>query len=91
MILLSSVMFCVHFIISEHLCYSYEENLPIENVSDLVDAIESLFLIVTCDDSNKKLYELKACLKCAVRLCKACPTLSNQFVEIISTRLFLSG
>ncbi|KAK6636894.1 hypothetical protein RUM43_010558 [Polyplax serrata] len=71
-------------------CYCYEENLPIENVSDLVDAIESLFLIVTCDDSNKKLYELKACLKCAVRLCKACPTLSNQFVEIISTRLFLS-
>lgn len=62
-----------------------------ENVSDLVDSIESLFLLVTSNETEKKLYEIKACLKCAVRLCKACPELSHQFVEIIATRLFLSG
>lgn len=62
-----------------------------DKVDKLVDAIESLFLLVTFDESNPRLYELKACLKCAVRLCKACPELSHQFVKIIATRLFFSG
>lgn len=63
----------------------------VENVEEVVDAIESLFLLVTWNESHRKLYELKACLQCTVQLCKACPTLSHQFVQVIAMRLFQSG
>lgn len=71
--------------------FSYEENLPFENISEIVDVIESLFLLVTYDDSGRKQQELKAILQCTIRLCKVSPALSHQFVEVIALRLFQSG
>ncbi|XP_069697826.1 integrator complex subunit 7 [Periplaneta americana] len=68
-------------------CYCYKEEMPVNGVSETVDTVESLFLLVTCDSGQEHNYELKVCLRCAVSLCHVHRDLCPRFVDLIGTRL----
>lgn len=68
-------------------CLSYKEEMPVHGVSEAVDTVESLFLLVTCDSGQEHNYELKVCLRCAVSLCQVHRDLCPRFVDLIGTRL----
>lgn len=61
--------------------------MPVHGVSEAVDTVESLFLLVTCDSGQEHNYELKVCLRCAVSLCQVHRDLCPRFVDLIGTRL----
>ncbi|KAJ1532049.1 hypothetical protein ONE63_000680 [Megalurothrips usitatus] len=81
-------------VITRIVCYSYKEEHSSAGVHDAVsqavDAVESLFLLITVGQSQKYLREMKICLQCAVSLCIANRQLCNTFVQLIGTRL-MSG
>jgi hypothetical protein len=68
-------------------CLSYKEEMPVHGVSEAVDTVESLFLLVTCNSGQEHNYELKVCLRCAVSLCQVHRDLCPRFVDLIGTRL----
>ncbi|GFG33765.1 hypothetical protein Cfor_05491 [Coptotermes formosanus] len=68
-------------------CYCYKEEMPVHGVSEAVDTVESLFLLVTCNSGEEHNYELKVCLQCVVSLCQVHRDLCPRFVDLIGTRL----
>jgi len=66
---------------------SYKEEMPVHGVSEAVDTVESLFLLVTCNPGEERSNELKVCLRCAVSLCQVHRDLCPRFVDLIGTRL----
>ena len=64
---------------------SYEENLPVCNIQDLVSCLESLIMLLTLDD--KYLYQLKVCLQMTVKLCQVQRSHCPIFVDAISSSL----
>ncbi|GLG96261.1 Integrator complex subunit 7 [Gryllus bimaculatus] len=71
--------------------YSFKEGLPVHGLEQVVDTVESLFLLVTCrtDHSFKK--ELKVCLQCAVSLCEMNQDLCPNFVQLIGLQLMATN
>ncbi|KAK3926066.1 Integrator complex subunit 7 [Frankliniella fusca] len=77
-------------VITRIVCYSYKEEHTQDAISQAVDAVESLFLLITVGQSHKYLREMKTCLQCAVSLCTVNRQLCNNFVQLFGTRL-MSG
>ncbi|CAH0553711.1 unnamed protein product [Brassicogethes aeneus] len=74
-------------ILTQILCYSYNENKPTEDADEVIHALETLILLLTFSSDQKHSEYLKVALKCAVRLCDAKPEHCETFVELLGTRL----
>ncbi|XP_018575936.1 integrator complex subunit 7 [Anoplophora glabripennis] len=73
-------------ILTEILCYCYQENLETDGADDVIAALETLILLLTFSNERHPL-QLKIALKCAVRLCEAKQEYCEVFVELLGTRL----
>ncbi|XP_067013341.2 integrator complex subunit 7 [Anabrus simplex] len=74
-------------IMTRIVCYSFQEEMPVHGLSQVVDIVESLFLLVTCDSERSHHYELRVCLRCAVSLCEVNQDLCRNFVDLIGSQL----
>ncbi|XP_060527172.1 integrator complex subunit 7 isoform X1 [Cylas formicarius] len=73
-------------IVTQILCCCFDERLDVDDAEDVIVAIETLILVLTFGDRGCS-KDLKAALKCAVRLCKAEPHYCQTFVELLGSRL----
>ncbi|KAJ8960602.1 hypothetical protein NQ318_013893 [Aromia moschata] len=64
----------------------YKENLETDGAEEVIAALETLILLLTFSN-EKHPAQLKAALKCAVRLCEAKQEYCEIFVELLGTRL----
>lgn len=84
--------FCIFFFFFVYFSYKKDPSSAGagEAISQAVDAVESLFLLITVGQCQKYLREMKICLECAVSLCSVKRDLSDNFVQLIGVRL-MSG
>ncbi|CAG9865045.1 unnamed protein product [Phyllotreta striolata] len=73
-------------ILSQIFCYCYRENLETDGEEEVISALETLILLLTCI-KGKHSVQLKTVLKCAIRLCEAKHQYCEVFVELLGTRI----
>ncbi|XP_022912913.1 integrator complex subunit 7 [Onthophagus taurus] len=73
-------------ILTQILCYGFVENSQVSGTNDVIQALESLILLLTQSEDKNQL-ELKLTLKCAVRLCEYKLDYCEKFLQLLGSRL----